>query len=321
MTFRRSLIAAALALSFLAVAPTPAAAIVGGSVAAEGEYPWMAAITSGSGSSQYCGGSLVDSTTVVTAAHCMGGLLGIPLVDDLLSIVLSSPVHVLLGTNHLSSGGESIEATEIFVHPDYDGDHDVAVLKLASPSSQTPIALAQPGQEALWASGVIATAAGWGATSEGGSGSDALLEVDLPIISDADCAAHYGSSTDGATELCAGHAAGGKDTCQGDSGGPLMVPDGTGGLLLAGVVSWGDGCARPGVPGVYAEVAPLSDFIESHMGGESSAAARSSSAAPGVTGATGEAPATDSLAEGLPDLPARGTIPSVSLPSVPRLEL
>jgi secreted trypsin-like serine protease len=134
MAFRVLPIAATLLL-LVALVTTPASAIVGGQPADEGEYPWQAAITSGSGSSQYCGGTLVDSTTVVTAAHCMGGLLGVPVLDDLLSLVLSSPVHVLLGTNHLSSGGESIEATEIFVHPEYDGDHDVAILKLATPST------------------------------------------------------------------------------------------------------------------------------------------------------------------------------------------
>jgi trypsin len=260
------------AFLLLSLVPPPADAIVGGSVADDGEYPWMAAITSGDGSGQYCGGSLVDSTTVVTAAHCMGGLLGVPVLDDLLGLVLSSPVHVLLGTNTLSSGGETIEATDVFVHPDYDGDHDVAVLKLAAPSSQAPIPLAHASDSALFAPGVLATVIGWGATSEGGSGSDRLLEVALPILSDAACAAHYGTSTVAATEICAGVPEGGKDSCQGDSGGPFMVRDGAS-WLLAGIVSWGDGCARPGVPGVYAEVAALAGFIESHMG--SSAPARS----------------------------------------------
>lgn len=308
MTFARLPFLGA-ALLLLSLVPPPAAAIVGGSEAADGAYPWMAAITSGDGSGQYCGGSLVDSTTVVTAAHCMGGLLGVPVLDDLLALVLSSPVYVLLGTNDLDSGGESIEATDIFVHPDYDGDHDVAVLKLASPSSQTPIALAHASDAALFAAGVEATVIGWGATSEGGSGSSQLLEVDLPIISDAACAAHYGTSTDGATEICAGVPEGGKDSCQGDSGGPFMVRDGAS-WLLAGVVSWGDGCARPGVPGVYAEVAALAGFIESHMG--ASAAARSSAAA--SSGPAASLPAVGGPLAGLdgPDLNVLG-VPSAPL--------
>ena len=259
----------------LALVPPPAAAIVGGQAADEGEYPWQAAITSGSGSSQYCGGTLVDPTTVVTAAHCMGGLLGVPVLDDLLALVLTSPVYVLLGTNHLSSGGESIEATEIFVHPEYDGDHDVAILKLASPSQLgVPLAYAHPGDEALYAPGTLATVTGWGATSDGGSGSDELREVQVPVLSDAECAAAYGTSTDGPTEVCAGYPQGGKDSCQGDSGGPFIVPDGAG-WLLVGIVSWGQGCAQPNAPGVYSEVAALAAFIDEHAGAPASARAAS----------------------------------------------
>src|SRR5688572_15107427 len=265
-------------LVLLALVPPPAAAIVGGQPADEGGYPSQAAITSGSGSSQYCGGTLVDPTTDVTAAHCMGGLLGIPLVDDLLSIVLTSPVHVLLGTNSLSSGGESIEATGIFVHPEYDGDHDVAVLKLVSPSQLgVPLPYAHPGDEGVYAPGTLATVTGWGATSDGGSGSDELREVQVPIISDAQCTSYYGTSTDGPTEVCAGYPQGGKDSCQGDSGGPFIVPDGAG-WLLVGIVSWGAGCAQPNAPGVYSEVAALASFIDQHAG--SSASARSAESGP-----------------------------------------
>lgn len=245
----------------------PVQAIVGGSVADEGEYPWQVAITSGDGSSQYCGGTLVDRDTVVTAAHCMGGLLGIPLVDDVLGLVLTNPVYVQVGTNHLDAGGESIQAITISVHPDYDSDHDVAILQLERQAVLgSPIPYARPGDEALYAPGTLATVTGWGLTSEGGSGSNELREVQIPILDDAQCAAAYGSSTDAATEFCAGYPQGGKDSCQGDSGGPVVVPDGHGGHLLVGIVSWGEGCARAGKPGVYAEVAALADFIDANDG-------------------------------------------------------
>lgn len=279
-------------LVLLALVPPPAAAIVGGQAADEGEYPWQVAITSGSGSSQYCGGTLVDSVTVVTAAHCMGGLLGVPLVDDLVNLVLPPAVYVLVGTNRLSSGGESIEASEIFVHPEYDGDHDVAILKLSSPSQLgTPLAYAHPGDEGLYAPGTMATVTGWGDTSDGGSGSDELREVQVPILSDAQCAGYYGTSTDGPTEVCAGYPQGGKDSCQGDSGGPFIVPAGAG-WLLVGVVSWGQGCAQPNAPGVYAEVAALADFIDQYAGGPGSARSAASAAGPlpGPAGGNGPQP-------------------------------
>jgi hypothetical protein len=104
-------------------------------------------------------------------------------------------------------------------------------------------------------------ASGWGATSEGGNTSNALLRVDLPLRSDSDCEAEYGAGSSGydaSVMLCVGGLpAGGKDTCQGDSGGPLAI-DGDPGAgfsgLLVGITSFGDGCARPGVPGVYAWV-------------------------------------------------------------------
>lgn len=260
-------------LAGLLVLVVPAQAIVGGTVADEGEYPWQVAITSGSGSSQYCGGTLVDRDTVVTAAHCMGGLLGIPLVDDILNLVLVSEVWVLVGTNHLSSGGEDILATAIYVHPDYDSDHDLAILQLEREAVLgQPIPYARPGDEAYYPAGTLATVTGWGHTTQGGSGSDALREVQVPVLSDADCQAAYGSSTDPATEFCAGYPQGGKDSCQGDSGGPVVVRKGSGWVLI-GAVSWGDGCAQPGKPGVYAEIAALSDFIAEHDGSQAPRAA------------------------------------------------
>lgn len=256
-----TLMHSAVFFSALLVLAGPAQGIVGGSPADDGEYPWLGYLSADYvllGSS--CGGSLVAPAVFVTAAHCVEGLL--PAGNELLNPFLQS-VYVHLGSNQ-AGAGERIRASEIHIHPDYDGDHDIAVLILERASSAQPIAYAQPGDEALYAPGTLATVAGWGATSEGGSGSSDLLEVHLPIISDADCAAYYGSSTDGASEVCAGVPEGGKDSCQGDSGGPLMIGSGDDALLI-GVVSWGEGCARAGVPGVYAEVAALSSFIEQYL--------------------------------------------------------
>jgi secreted trypsin-like serine protease len=126
--------------------------------------------------------------------------------------------------------------------------NDVALLRLASPSSYTPAQIGTPND---W--GGAATAMGWGTTSEGGQPSDALLAVDLPLIRDRACQRMLGRTYDRSVMVCAG--ANGADTCQGDSGGPLMVPGGELGWKLVGVTSFGEGCARPGKPGVYAWVA------------------------------------------------------------------
>lgn len=99
--------------------------------------------------------------------------------------------------------------------------------------------------------------AGWGLTHPGRQ-AKTLMEVDLPLISRADCAgpatAYHPSQITGVM-FCAGDlTAGGVDTCRGDSGGPLVVPDRNGNYEVHGVVSWGRGCASPRQPGVYANV-------------------------------------------------------------------
>lgn len=126
--------------------------------------------------------------------------------------------------------------------------------------------------------GEISTVAGWGRTSEGGESSDRLLEVDLPIIGHNSCVLRYRGSPDPdiarlaafideATMVCAGGAPeGGRDSCQGDSGGPLFVERGNR-FVQAGVVSFGGGCARPDIPGIYSRVSLYSDWIAGFVGG------------------------------------------------------
>lgn len=245
--------------------------IVGGQLADLGEYPWQVALVSASSanpqSGQFCGGSLIDAEWVLTAAHCAVG-------------ESPSSIDVVLGINNLSDGpttggqGQRRDVGQIIVYPGYDdntNDGDVALLHLATPASlggrvQT-IGLTGLSDSALFAPGDIATVTGWGATSDGGSGSNALREVEVSIVSNATCnaPASYGGAVT-ANMLCAGEAAGGKDSCQGDSGGPLVVPTGSGGWLQAGVVSWGNGCAQPNFYGVYARVAPFKSWITAQIG-------------------------------------------------------
>ena len=98
----------------------------------------------------------------------------------------------------------------------------------------------------------------------GGSTSNTLQYVRVPAITNIACNAAYGGFiTD--SMLCAGYPnVGGKDACQGDSGGPYVCND-NGKAVIAGVVSWGNGCALADFPGVYARVTMVLSWIQSNM--------------------------------------------------------
>lgn len=115
----------------------------------------------------------------------------------------------------------------------------------------------------------------WGTTRENGSPSPVLLHVQVPVISNSDCRDKYAKigvlqseSQFKSYVICAGHKYGGSDSCQGDSGGPLMLPINEGGKFpyyQIGVVSYGIGCARPNIPGVYANVQHYATWIKQQV--------------------------------------------------------
>lgn len=110
--------------------------------------------------------------------------------------------------------------------------------------------------------GALATITGWGTVIEGGSMPEVLRTASVPVVDKAVCNeayAEYGGLPEG--QICAAYPAGGKDTCQGDSGGPLVI-----GGRQAGIVSWGNGCARKGYPGAYTEIAFFRDWIAEQAG-------------------------------------------------------
>ncbi|XP_069162462.1 transmembrane protease serine 9-like [Procambarus clarkii] len=233
--------------------------IVGGTDATLGEFPYQLSFQDNSYNPafHFCGASIYDENHAITAGHCVYG-------EN-----YDSPknLQIVAGELDLSSddGSEqTIAVSKITLHENFDYfvlDSDIAILHLASPltfnNNVAPIALPEQGHTATGDSIVT----GWGTTSEGGSTPDVLQKVTIPIVTDAECRDDYGASEILDSMICAGVPEGGVDSCQGDSGGPLAASD-TGSTYLAGIVSWGYGCARPGYPGVYTEVSYHVDWVK-----------------------------------------------------------
>jgi secreted trypsin-like serine protease len=224
--------------------------IVGGTAVPNGKHPFMAILTVTDFNSEtgLCGSSLIDKNSVLSAGHCFVNANG---------DFNTSSVGVVVGrTVRSSNQGQVRFATEVFFDSRFDLGNsfafDLAVLKLNKPvSGIPPINLYTSRQNQLEKPGRKLTVAGWGHTSEGGRSSDRMREVSVPVVRETKALAAYGSRSYFPKIMLAAGVKG-KDACQGDSGGPLFkakVP-----RAQVGIVSFGNGCARAGFPGVYTEV-------------------------------------------------------------------
>lgn len=250
------------------VVVSPIADVIGGDEADPDEYPFMVAVGESFGGSffQFCGGMLISDRWVVTAGHCTDG---------------TSPAtaQVLVGTNDIFDGsGQLVNVRSLATHPDFipfgSGDggpesvlagSDLALWELAQPidlvaSQMETVSLLKDADAALAADGTLATAVGWGVSDRD---STLLQDVHVPVFDTVACEAtmvETFGSINFDTQICAGVPQGSVDTCQGDSGGPLLIRN-RDRWFVAGITSYGEGCALPGFPGVYARVSALSDWV------------------------------------------------------------
>ncbi|SCL41788.1 Trypsin [Micromonospora pallida] len=222
--------------------------VVGGTPAAQGEFPWMVRLSMG------CGGSLYSRNLVLTAAHCVGGTGA------------NTSITATLGVVDLQSASRiTVRSNYVYRAPGYNGSgKDWALIRLATPVTTLPTL--KIANTTAYDSGTF-TVAGWGANREGGAQQRYLLKANVPFVSDATCQSNYGGDIIPAEEICAGYASGGVDTCQGDSGGPMFRRDASNAWIQIGIVSWGYGCARAGYPGVYTQVSYFSSAIASAAAG------------------------------------------------------
>jgi len=236
-----------------------AGSIVGGDEVTPYSIPWQVGLVSPGGDDPWCGGTIIGPQHILTAAHCMGWDLEVIVGEHNVTDTDDGTRHTICGTTS---------------HPDYNTNtmnNDFAIIRLNEPielggrAVRACLPTAEFGGSFL--DDKTMTVSGWGDLTQGAqAGSPVLMSVDVPGVSNSECAESYADEEITDHMLCAGQPEGGIDSCQGDSGGPFTYTTGTPArTYIVGVVSWGYGCAWAGYPGVYARVTEVTDWINEQM--------------------------------------------------------
>ncbi|NWI15090.1 FA11 factor, partial [Crypturellus soui] len=231
--------------------------IVGGTDSAPGEWPWQVSLhVKLSRQRHICGGSIISNQWILTAAHCVVSLANPNIWRVYAGILKQSEIKAEV---------PFFKVQEIIVHPQYkfaQAGYDIALMKLETPMNftdlQLPICL--PSKEDVNTLYTNCWVTGWGYRKERGRVEDILQKVTVPLMSKEECQARYRHRRIDDRVICAGYEEGGRDACKGDSGGPLSCKHEEV-WYLVGITSWGEGCARPGQPGVYTKVVQYADWI------------------------------------------------------------
>jgi secreted trypsin-like serine protease len=275
--------------------PTASLRLIGGTPAKEGAWPWQVLIhipimKDGKQGFHRCGGSLVASRWVLTAAHCVTAQApesvdrpGIRVVESAASPTrgaFADPSRWVM---------RQIEDMKLADYKPQTNENDIALLQLREPLRSKPVAMLLVPNRKLEDVPTIATVTGWGQLLDVNPLADGtyvdprtgrkfrpdeldpetLMQVELPLVALSDCKARNRNAPGVVDErnLCAGILPqGGKDSCRGDSGGPMVVDRGGGSWIQIGIVSWGVGCGRPSFPGAYTRISAFADWVRNAIG-------------------------------------------------------
>ncbi|XP_026738916.1 protein masquerade [Trichoplusia ni] len=236
--------------------------VMGGEDGERGEWCWQVALINSL--NQYlCGAALIGTQWVLTAAHCVTNI-----------VRSGDAIYVRVGDHDLtrkygSPGAQTLRVATTYIHHNHNSqtlDNDIALLKLHGKAElkEGVCLVCLPARGVSHAAGKRCTVTGYGYMGETGPIPLRVREAELPIVSDAECIRKVNAVTEKifilpASSFCAGGEPG-NDACQGDGGGPLVCQD-DGFYELVGLVSWGFGCGRQDVPGVYVKVSSFIGWI------------------------------------------------------------
>lgn len=244
--------------------------IINGKQSVRGAWPWQVSLQllhpQFGFLGHWCGGVLINHEWILTAAHCIK--------NDLFNLPLAALWTAVLGDwdrNVEEKTEERIPIENVILHERFHNyQHDIALMKLSHPIRTGDKSLIRsvclPNKRLTYNQTTFCVATGWGRDEEDGTLPSRLLEVKIPVHDNAICRRKYGHAVSiKSGHLCAGHLDGTSGTCVGDSGGPLQCHLGDGRWILAGITSFGSGCAKPGFPDVYTRLSYYMPWIRSKI--------------------------------------------------------